>query len=103
MCLCAYAFVCVCILYVLFQAVGNSCIGGSGSSGGSNNALGISVGTGGAPTANGGGNAGVMAAQAVGQTGAGELSQSQYLLAKFMQPTLTDAEWADFERKRANR
>lgn len=103
MCLFAYVFVCVCVLYVLLQAVGNSCIGGSGSSGGSNNALGISVGTGGASTVNGSGNAGVMATQAIGQAAAGESSQSQFLLAKFMQPTLTDAEWADFERRRANR
>lgn len=102
MCLFAYVLVCVCVFYVLLQAVGNSCIGGSGSSG-SNNALGINVGTGGASTANGSGNAGVMATQAVGQAAAGESSQSQFLLAKFMQPTLTDAEWADFERRRANR
>ncbi|EDV93547.1 GH18223 [Drosophila grimshawi] len=88
------------------EAVGNSCIG-SGS--GSNNALGISVGPGCAPTANGGsGNgsaAGIMSGPAGGGQAAagGESSQSQYLLAKFMQPTLTDAEWADVERKRADR
>ncbi|KAH8312386.1 hypothetical protein KR044_010483, partial [Drosophila immigrans] len=83
------------------EAVGNSCI--SSGSGGSSNALGISVGTGGTSTVNGSGNSGAMASQAVGQAAAGESSQSQYLLAKFMQPTLTDAEWADVERKRADR
>ncbi|XP_017855686.1 PREDICTED: E3 ubiquitin-protein ligase KCMF1 isoform X1 [Drosophila arizonae] len=82
------------------EAVGNNCIG-SGS--GSSNALGISVGTGGSSIANGGGNSNVMSGQAGGQAAAGETSQSQYLLAKFMQPTLTDAEWAEIERKRADR
>ncbi|XP_064549980.1 E3 ubiquitin-protein ligase Kcmf1 [Drosophila montana] len=82
------------------EAVGNSCIS-SGS--GTSNALGISVGIGGAPTANGGGNTNAMSGQSGGQTAAGDASQSQYLLAKFMQPTLTDAEWADVERKRADR
>ncbi|XP_034484318.1 E3 ubiquitin-protein ligase Kcmf1 [Drosophila innubila] len=85
------------------EAVGNSCI--SSGSGVSNNALGISVGSGtvGASTANGSSSSGALASQAGGQAAAGESSQSQYLLAKFMQPTLTDAEWADVERKRANR
>ncbi|KAL7728346.1 hypothetical protein ACLKA6_007441 [Drosophila palustris] len=85
------------------EAVGNSCI--NSGSGASNNALGISVGSGtvGASTANGSGNSGALANQAGGQAAAGESSQSQFLLAKFMQPTLTDAEWADAERKRANR
>lgn len=87
-------------LIVSLQAVGNNCIG-SGS--GTSNALGISVGTGGSSIANGGGNSNVMSGQAGGQAAAGESSQSQYLLAKFMQPTLTDAEWAEIERKRADR
>lgn len=29
--------------------------------------------------------------------------QSQFLLTKFMQPTLSDTEWAEMERERSNR
>ncbi|XP_068155663.1 E3 ubiquitin-protein ligase Kcmf1 [Drosophila tropicalis] len=77
---------------------------GSGSN--SNNALGISVGVGvGSGSANGAvgvGAAGVNG-QAVGAVGVPVSAAGEaLLLAQFMQPTLTDAEWANVERKRAN-
>ncbi|ALC47112.1 CG11984, partial [Drosophila busckii] len=83
------------------EVVGSSCL--SGSVVGASNALGISVGSG---TSNGNGSStGVNAGQAGGgaSSSGGDASQSQYLLAKFMQPILTDAEWAEVERKRADR
>ncbi|EDW80711.2 uncharacterized protein Dwil_GK11423 [Drosophila willistoni] len=77
---------------------------GSGSS--SNNALGISVGVG-VGSGSGNGSVGVGAAgvngQAVGAVGVPVSAAGEaLLLAQFMQPTLTDAEWANVERKRAN-
>ncbi|XP_016981874.1 E3 ubiquitin-protein ligase Kcmf1 [Drosophila rhopaloa] len=75
------------------------------SSSGANNALGISVGVGG--TANGNGGAGASGAgsggsgQAGGQGGAA--AGESLLLAQFMQPTLSEAEWAIVESMRADR
>lgn len=78
-----------------------------GSSSSASNALGISVGVGGAANGNGGpGVIGVGAgAGASGQTGGqgGAAAGESLLLAQFMQPTLTEAEWANVERKRADR
>ncbi|KAH8232306.1 hypothetical protein KR032_003977, partial [Drosophila birchii] len=78
-----------------------------GSSSSANNALGISVGVGGAANGNGGSGAvGVGAgAGGSGQTGGqgGAAAGESLLLAQFMQPTLTEAEWANVERKRADR
>ncbi|XP_033232623.1 E3 ubiquitin-protein ligase Kcmf1 isoform X3 [Drosophila pseudoobscura] len=68
-----------------------------GTSSSSNNALGISVGVGGAPNGNGANGA---TGQAAGQ---GSTAGEALLLAQFMQPTLTEAEWANVERKRADR
>ncbi|XP_020811899.1 E3 ubiquitin-protein ligase KCMF1 [Drosophila serrata] len=78
-----------------------------GSSSSANNALGISVGVGGAANGNGGpGAVGVgVGAGGSGQTGGqgGAAAGESLLLAQFMQPTLTEAEWANVERKRADR
>lgn len=72
----------------------------------STNTLGISVGVGGTVNGNGAGSSGIGVVagangQAVGQVGApvGET----LLLSQFMQPTLTEAEWANVERKRGER
>ncbi|XP_017018662.1 E3 ubiquitin-protein ligase Kcmf1 [Drosophila kikkawai] len=79
-----------------------------GSSSSANNALGISVGVGGG-AANGNGGPGAVGvgagAGASGQTGGqgGAAAGESLLLAQFMQPTLTEAEWANVERKRADR
>lgn len=63
-----------------------------------NSMLGMAIGntgTGGNAVSNGG---------AVGSTGNGaDGTQSQFLLTKFMQPTLSDAEWAEIGRERADR
>ncbi|KAH8383268.1 hypothetical protein KR009_007616, partial [Drosophila setifemur] len=73
------------------------------------NALGISVGVGGAVNGNGaavGSGVGTaVGAGAGGQAGgqAGAPAGESLLLAQFMQPTLTEAEWANVERKRADR
>ncbi|KAH8307851.1 hypothetical protein KR059_000793, partial [Drosophila kikkawai] len=81
-------------------------VGSSSSS--ANNALGISVGVGGG-AANGNGGPGAVGvgagAGASGQTGGqgGAAAGESLLLAQFMQPTLTEAEWANVERKRADR
>ncbi|KAH8278383.1 hypothetical protein KR018_001467, partial [Drosophila ironensis] len=78
-----------------------------GTSTSASNALGISVGVGGTVNGNGaaagsglGGTPGANG-QAVGQ-GVAALGES-LLLAQFMQPTLTEAEWANVARKRAER
>ncbi|XP_036334801.1 E3 ubiquitin-protein ligase Kcmf1 isoform X1 [Rhagoletis pomonella] len=62
--------------------------GGSGSS--ASNVLGMSV-TGG------------TVGTGVNGPGTGTDGQSQFLLTKFMQPTLSDTEWAEMERERSDR
>jgi len=80
-------------------------IGTSSSAGG--NVLGISVGVGGTANGNGGaGSSGVAtgaggAGQGGGQGGAA--AGESFLLAQFMQPTFTEAEWAVVESMRADR
>lgn len=70
--------------------------GGSGISGSNGNSmLGMSIGGSGA-------NAGSTGASGNGGTGS-DGAQSQFLLTKFMQPTLSDAEWAEIGRERADR
>ncbi|XP_013102188.1 E3 ubiquitin-protein ligase Kcmf1 isoform X2 [Stomoxys calcitrans] len=72
--------------------------GGSGISGSNGNSmLGMSMGGSGS-----GANAGSAGASGNGGTGA-DGAQSQFLLTKFMQPTLSDAEWAEIGRERADR
>eukprot|EP00099_Drosophila_melanogaster_P003665 NP_001163560.1 potassium channel modulatory factor 1, isoform E [Drosophila melanogaster] len=79
---------------------------GTSSSAGSN-VLGISVGVGGTANGNGGaGSSGVAtgaggAGQGGGQGGAA--AGESFLLAQFMQPTFTEAEWAVVESMRADR
>lgn len=73
--------------------------GGSGISGSNGNSmLGMTVGGSGSG-ANAGSGAGVAGSGSNGADGA----QSQFLLTKFMQPTLSDAEWAEIGRDRADR
>ncbi|EDV43328.2 uncharacterized protein Dana_GF18435, isoform C [Drosophila ananassae] len=72
----------------------------------STNTLGISVGVGGSVNGNGAGSSGIGVVagangQAVGQVGAP--AGETLLLSQFMQPTLTEAEWANVERKRGER
>ncbi|KAH8318793.1 hypothetical protein KR074_006548, partial [Drosophila pseudoananassae] len=80
------------------EAVGTSTSG--------TNTLGISVGVGGTANGNGAGSTGIGVigganGQAVGQVGAP--AGETLLLSQFMQPTLTEAEWANLERKRGER
>ncbi|XP_017088672.2 E3 ubiquitin-protein ligase Kcmf1 isoform X2 [Drosophila bipectinata] len=80
------------------EAVGTSTSG--------TNTLGISVGVGGTANGNGAGSTGIGVVggangQAVGQVGAP--AGETLLLSQFMQPTLTEAEWANLERKRGER
>lgn len=71
--------------------------GGSGISGSNGNSmLGMTIGSGSGAN---GGSAGASGSGANGADGA----QSQFLLTKFMQPTLSDAEWAEIGRERADR
>ncbi|XP_075146397.1 potassium channel modulatory factor 1 isoform X2 [Haematobia irritans] len=74
--------------------------GGSGISGSNGNSmLGMSMGGSGS-----GANAGSAGVSGSGGTGPGpDGAQSQFLLTKFMQPTLSDAEWAEIGRERADR
>lgn len=68
-------------------------VAGIANSNGSNSMLGMTSGSG---TAAGG--------VAVGSgSGADGGAQSQFLLTKFMQPTLSDAEWVEIGRERADR
>ncbi|XP_017071826.1 E3 ubiquitin-protein ligase Kcmf1 [Drosophila eugracilis] len=72
-----------------------------------NNALGISVGVGGTANGNGGtgasgSGAGAGGASQGGGQGGAAVGES-LLLAQFMQPTLTEAEWAVVESMRADR
>ncbi|XP_043656704.1 E3 ubiquitin-protein ligase Kcmf1 isoform X1 [Drosophila teissieri] len=82
------------------QAIGTS-------SSAANNVLGISVGVGGTSNGNGGaGSSGVGAgAGGAGQAGGqgGAAAGESLLLAQFMQPTFTEAEWAIVESMRADR
>ncbi|KMZ04768.1 E3 ubiquitin-protein ligase Kcmf1 [Drosophila simulans] len=77
------------------------------SSSAASNVLGISVGVGGTANGNGGaGSSGVAAgAGGAGQTGGqgGAAAGESLLLAQFMQPTFTEAEWAIVESMRADR
>ncbi|XP_043656708.1 E3 ubiquitin-protein ligase Kcmf1 isoform X2 [Drosophila teissieri] len=77
------------------------------SSSAANNVLGISVGVGGTSNGNGGaGSSGVGAgAGGAGQAGGqgGAAAGESLLLAQFMQPTFTEAEWAIVESMRADR
>ncbi|XP_017000273.2 E3 ubiquitin-protein ligase Kcmf1 [Drosophila takahashii] len=77
------------------------------SSSAASNALGISVGVGGAANGNGGaGSSGVAAGAAgAGQSGGqgAAVAGESLLLAQFMQPTLSEAEWAMVESMRADR
>ena len=52
--------------------------------------------------ANAGAAAAAAAANAAGANSA-ESGQSQFLLTKFMQPSLSDAEWGQLERDHADR
>lgn len=71
--------------------------GGSGISGSNGNSmLGMTIGSG------SGANGGSVGASGSGANGA-DGAQSQFLLTKFMQPTLSDAEWAEIGRERADR
>lgn len=73
--------------------------GGSGISGSNGNSiLGMTIG-GSGNGANAVSGAGAVGSGANGADGA----QSQFLLTKFMQPTLSDAEWAEIGRERADR
>ncbi|KNC23737.1 hypothetical protein FF38_01200 [Lucilia cuprina] len=73
--------------------------GGSGISGSNGNSmLGMTIGGSGSG-ANAGSSAGAAGSGGNGADGA----QSQFLLTKFMQPTLSDAEWAEIGRERADR
>ncbi|XP_073828268.1 potassium channel modulatory factor 1 isoform X2 [Musca autumnalis] len=73
--------------------------GGSGISGSNGNSmLGMSI----AGGSGSGANAGSAGATGNGG-GADGGAQSQFLLTKFMQPTLSDAEWAEIGRERADR
>ncbi|XP_065355016.1 E3 ubiquitin-protein ligase Kcmf1 isoform X2 [Calliphora vicina] len=73
--------------------------GGSGISGSNGNSmLGMTIGGSGSG-ANAGSSAGAAGSGVNGADGA----QSQFLLTKFMQPTLSDAEWAEIGRERADR
>ncbi|XP_016960945.1 E3 ubiquitin-protein ligase Kcmf1 [Drosophila biarmipes] len=77
------------------------------SSSAANNALGIGVGVGGTANGNGGaGSSGVAAgaggASQTGGQGAAAAGET-LLLAQFMQPTLSEAEWAMVESMRADR
>ncbi|XP_039495248.1 E3 ubiquitin-protein ligase Kcmf1 isoform X1 [Drosophila santomea] len=81
------------------QAIGTS-------SSAASNVLGISVGVGGTANGNGGaGSSGVGAgAGGAGQAGGqGAVAGESLLLAQFMQPTFTEAEWAIVESMRADR
>ncbi|KRK03226.1 E3 ubiquitin-protein ligase Kcmf1 isoform X1 [Drosophila yakuba] len=81
------------------QAIGTS-------SSAASNVLGISVGVGGTANCNGGaGSSGVGAgAGGAGQAGGqGAVAGESLLLAQFMQPTFTEAEWAIVESMRADR
>ncbi|XP_053969689.1 E3 ubiquitin-protein ligase Kcmf1 [Anastrepha ludens] len=62
--------------------------GGSGSN--ASNVIGMSV-------------AGGAVGTSVNCSGTGADGQSQFLLTKFMQPTLSDTEWAEMERERSDR
>uniref|UniRef100_B3P1U7 RING-type E3 ubiquitin transferase n=1 Tax=Drosophila erecta TaxID=7220 RepID=B3P1U7_DROER len=77
------------------------------SSSAASNVLGISVGVGGTANGNGGaGSSGVgTGAGGAGQTGGqgGAAAGESLLLAQFMQPTFTEAEWAIVESMRADR
>ncbi|XP_033163964.1 E3 ubiquitin-protein ligase Kcmf1 [Drosophila mauritiana] len=77
------------------------------SSSAASNVLGISVGVGGTANGNGGaGSSGVAAgAGGAGQAGGqgGAAAGESLLLAQFMQPTFTEAEWAIVESMRADR
>ncbi|EDW96602.2 E3 ubiquitin-protein ligase Kcmf1 isoform X2 [Drosophila yakuba] len=76
------------------------------SSSAASNVLGISVGVGGTANCNGGaGSSGVGAgAGGAGQAGGqGAVAGESLLLAQFMQPTFTEAEWAIVESMRADR
>ncbi|XP_011295088.2 E3 ubiquitin-protein ligase Kcmf1 isoform X2 [Musca domestica] len=76
--------------------------GGSGGISGSNgnSMLGMSI----AGGSGSGANAGSAAAGGASGNGSGaDGAQSQFLLTKFMQPTLSDAEWAEIGRERADR
>uniref|UniRef100_T1PAN7 RING-type E3 ubiquitin transferase n=1 Tax=Musca domestica TaxID=7370 RepID=T1PAN7_MUSDO len=76
--------------------------GGSGGISGSNgnSMLGMSI----AGGSGSGANAGSTAAGGASGNGSGaDGAQSQFLLTKFMQPTLSDAEWAEIGRERADR
>ncbi|XP_039495251.1 E3 ubiquitin-protein ligase Kcmf1 isoform X2 [Drosophila santomea] len=76
------------------------------SSSAASNVLGISVGVGGTANGNGGaGSSGVGAgAGGAGQAGGqGAVAGESLLLAQFMQPTFTEAEWAIVESMRADR
>ncbi|KAH8351059.1 hypothetical protein KR084_002121 [Drosophila pseudotakahashii] len=87
-------------LCLVLQAIGTS-------SSAASNALGISVGVGGTANGNGGaGSSGVGAgAGGAGQSGGqgGAVAGESLLLAQFMQPTLSEAEWAMVESMRADR
>ncbi|XP_017058586.1 E3 ubiquitin-protein ligase Kcmf1 [Drosophila ficusphila] len=77
------------------------------SSSGASNALGISVGVGGTANGNGGAGASGVGAGATGNGAAGgqggAAAGESLLLAQFMQPTLSEAEWAIVESMRADR
>lgn len=73
--------------------------GGSGISGSNGNSmLGMVIGGSGS-----GANAGSSVGAAGGSGSGTDGAQSQFLLTKFMQPTLSDAEWAEIGRERADR
>lgn len=78
--------------------------GGSGISGSNGNSmLGMTIGGGVGSGGSGGANAGSGSGAAGSGNGADGGAQSQFLLTKFMQPTLSDAEWAEIGRERADR